>query len=90
MYLRGVIEEPRYSQDLDALREQYPQIDEVQRRASWELSRNPRVGEPLEDAPDFRFLTTSPFEDVPSFRILYDFDEENVYLRSIAQKPKQS
>jgi len=90
MYLRGVVEEPRYSQDLDNLREQYPQIDEVQRRISWELSRIPRAGEPLEGAPDFRFFTTAPFEDVPTFLILYDFDEENVYLRSIAQKPKQS
>lgn len=88
MYLRSVIEEPRYSQDLDNLREQYPQIDEVQRHISWELSRNPRGGEPLEDAPDFRFFTTTPFEDVPPFRVLYDFHEENVYLRSIALKTK--
>jgi hypothetical protein len=83
MYLRDVVEEPRYSEDLDHYRRLYSAIDDVQAIISWTLSRQPTIGQPLLVAPDFRVFTTSPFQDMPAFWVLYTFDTERVYLHSI-------
>lgn len=83
MWLRDVVEEPRYTEDLDNLRRAYPEIDDIQAIISWTLSRTPRIGEPLSIAPDFRVFTTSPAGKLPSFWVLYTFDGDRVYLHSI-------
>lgn len=88
MYLRDVVEELRYSQDLDNFRRRYPHMDEVQALLVWELSNNPTLGNSLYFAPDFRLYETSRYEAMPVFYILYTFDENRVYLHSIEPKPE--
>lgn len=82
-YLRDVVEEPRYSQDLDLLRRQFPSLDEIHADLTWELSLHPAVGQPIAFALDFRLYTTVPTNDTPAFHILYSFDKNKVYLHSI-------
>jgi len=82
-YLRDVVAESRFSQDLDNFREKYPQIDDVFMAVSWTLARDPRQGTPLPVAPDFYVFETTPIGNVPAFWILYNFDEQKVYLQSI-------
>jgi hypothetical protein len=83
MYLRDVVEEARYAQDLDNYRRLFPEIDDLQAIIVWILSRQPTSGEPLAVAPDFRVFTTEQTATMPAFHILYSFDENNVYLHSI-------
>jgi hypothetical protein len=82
---RTVVEEPRFSQDLDGFRRIYEGMDDVYTAVAWALSRDPRLGEQLRVAPDFRVLTTTAAHDTPSFWILYTFDAEHVYLHSIEE-----
>jgi hypothetical protein len=82
-YLRGVIEDPLYQQDLDNFRRLYPEIDEVQRLLGNELSAHPTAGIPWAIAPDFRAYKTSAYRSVPPFWIVYRFDETTVTLLSI-------
>jgi hypothetical protein len=58
-------------------------MDDVHQALTWELSRRPSAGIPLDKAPDFRFFKTTAFGDTPSFWVLYSYDAENVYLHSI-------
>lgn len=83
MYLRDVVEEPRYTEDLDNYRRLYPEIDDVQAIISWTLSRQPTIGLPIPFASDFRLFGTTAFKNVPAFWILYSLDAERVYLHSI-------
>jgi hypothetical protein len=83
MYLRDVVEEPRYAQDLDNYRRLFPEIDDLQIIIVWTLSRKPTSGEALAVAPDFRVFTTEPIANMPAFHILYSFDENFVYLHSL-------
>lgn len=83
MYLRAIIEEPRFTQDIDSYRRLYSHIDDVHEDLTWVLSRDPRLGEPLAVAPDFRLYTTTAIGDTPAFWVLYTFDAERVYLHSI-------
>lgn len=83
MCLRGVVEEPRYSQDLDRFRRMYSLVDDVHEDLTWILSRHPREGKTLTFAPDFWLYTTTAIGDTPAFWILYTFDTERVYLHSI-------
>jgi len=82
-YLRDVVEEPRYTQDLESLRRQFPSLDEIHADLTWELSQHPTAGIPLPFASDFRLYTTTPTKDTHAFHILYTFDENKVYLHSI-------
>lgn len=84
MWYRDIVEEPRYSEDLDHLRSLYSELDDVQEIISWTLSRDARIGQPLPYAPDFRVITTSPIGSTPSFWVLYTFDTNHVYLHSLA------
>jgi hypothetical protein len=84
MYLRDIVQEPRYGQDLDDLRRFYPEMDQVQASIGWELSRDPRAGEPREYAPDFHLFLTGEAGDTPAFYILYSYDTDKVYLHTIA------
>jgi hypothetical protein len=83
MSLRTVIEEPRFTQDIDGFRRKYPRIDEVHLAITWILARTPFAGTPLEVAPDFRVFETTAVGDTPAFWVLYTFDHEKVYLHSI-------
>ena len=83
MYLRDVVEEPRFIQDFDGYRQLYANMDDVHRDITWTLSRDPRVGDPLDKAPDFRLYTTTAIGDTPAFWVLYTFDAERVYLYSL-------
>jgi hypothetical protein len=85
MPLRDVIEEKRFTQDLDAFRKLYSDMDDVHQIITWTVSRNPRVGEPLEVAPDFRLFMTNAIGKTPAFWVLYTFDDEHVYLHSLQE-----
>jgi len=85
MPLRDVVEEKRFTQDLDAFRELYSNMDDVHQSITWTLSRDPRVGEPLEVAPDFRLFTTTPIGKTPAFWVLYTFDADCIYLHSLQE-----
>lgn len=80
---RQVVEQPRFTYDLDLYRNLYPRMDEVHAALAWTLSRNPRVGQPLGDFPDFWVFKTTPSYDTPSFRVLYEFTGESVILHAI-------
>lgn len=82
-YLRTVIEEQRFTQDIDNFRRIYARIDDVQRAITWQLSRNPLIGTPLPMAPDFRVYETDSVGSTPAFWVLYSFDVNCVYLHSI-------
>lgn len=82
-YLRDVVEEPRFMQDLDSYRDLYPRIDEVHASISWELSHHPALGTPLSVAPDYRVFETNAVGDTPAFWVLYWFDTKKIYLCSI-------
>lgn len=82
-YLRTVVEEPRFTQDVDRFREKYPRIDEVHEALTWDLARRPSGGTPLDKFPDYRVYTTTEIGDTPAFWVLYSFDEYKVYLMSI-------
>jgi hypothetical protein len=86
---RGVVPEPRYTQDFDDLCTLYPDLDEVQSHLESELSENPRAGEPLPFAPDFRLYTTAAVGATPAFDILYTFDTRQVYLHSIYEHRRE-
>jgi hypothetical protein len=83
MYLRDVVEEPRFTQDLDSYRPLYDHMDDVHQAITWTLSRDPRVADPLEHFPDFRRFITTAIGDTPAFWVLYSFDETRVYLHSL-------
>jgi hypothetical protein len=83
MYLRDVVEDPRFTQDLDSYRQLYANMDDVYQDITWTLSRHPRVGDPLPVAPDFRLYTTTAIGDTPAFWVLYTFDSDKVYLHSL-------
>lgn len=83
MYLRDVVEEPRFTQDIDFYRSRYPRIDDVHASVTWSLSRDPRLGSPLPVAPDFYVFETTPIGSTPAFWVLYTFDQNKVYLHSI-------
>lgn len=85
MSLRNVVEEPRFSQDIDGFRKIYARMDDVYIGIAWSLSHDPRIGEQLRVAPDFRLLTTTAVDDTPAFWVLYTFDTENVYLHSLEE-----
>jgi hypothetical protein len=82
-YLRDVVEEPRFAQDIDGYQAKYAHIDALHEWVTGTLSENPRAGRPFKEAPDIRVLTTPPIEDVPAFWVVYTFDENKVYLLSI-------
>jgi hypothetical protein len=83
MYLRDVVEESRFTQDLDGYRRLYSNMDDVHQIITWTLSRQPMVGDALSFAPDFRLFTTTPIGKTPPFWVLYTFDAERVYLHSL-------
>jgi hypothetical protein len=83
MYLRDVVEEPRFAQDMDGYRRLYANMDYVYLDIAWRLSRDPRIGDSLDKAPDFRLYTTTAVGNMPAFWVLYTFDAERVYLHSI-------
>jgi hypothetical protein len=85
MSLRDVIEEPRFAQDLDAFRKIYSNMDDVHQSITWTLSRDPRIGDSLEVASDFRLFTTTAIGKTPAFWVLYTFDDEQVYLHSLQE-----
>ena len=82
-YLRDVVEEPHFAQDIDSFRSKYNHIEELHEWITNTLSANPRYGEPLKQAPEFYLLTTPIIADTPSFWVFYRFDENYVYLLSI-------
>jgi hypothetical protein len=82
-YLRDIVEEPRYSQDLDNFQHLYPDMDIVQGQIAWNLSKRPTVGNRLEFVPDFWIYETTATQDHPAFTVLYTFDENKVYLHSL-------
>jgi hypothetical protein len=67
MPLRDVIEEKRFTQDLDAFRKLYSHIDDVHQSITWTLSHDPRVGESLEVAPIFGLSRLHPLVRRPRF-----------------------
>jgi hypothetical protein len=83
MHLRDVVEEPRFTQDLDSYRRLYANMDAVHQDITWKLSRQPAIGIILPFAPDFRLFTTKSIGETPAFWVLYTFDEERVYLHSL-------
>ncbi|MEO8395905.1 MAG: hypothetical protein ABI700_23115 [Chloroflexota bacterium] len=83
MYLREIVEEHRVLDDITHYRERYPGFDDFYQAMTGKLSENPRIGDPLSYAPDFRLYTTVSTNDAPAFNILYTFDENKVYLHSI-------
>lgn len=83
MYLRDVVEEPTFSEDIDYLRNRYEAIDDVHQWLTWTLSENPRAGERLKFAPDFWLITTPVLADTPSFWVMYRFAPNKIYLHSI-------
>jgi hypothetical protein len=85
MSLRDVVEEPRFTLDLDDYRDSYDNMDDVLSSITWALSNDPRAGEALEVAPDFRLFTTTAIGDTPVFWVLYTFDAERVYLHSLKE-----
>jgi hypothetical protein len=62
-------------------------MDEIQARLTWELSRNPRAGEPLTFAPDFYLISTSVTGSAPAFWILYTIEPDTITLHSIEPFP---
>ncbi|HVU14773.1 MAG TPA: hypothetical protein VHD90_26035, partial [Phototrophicaceae bacterium] len=82
-YLRGVIEEPRFTEDFDLFRQRYPDMDEIHRWITDQLGENPRLGEVLKQSPEYRTLVTLAVGKTPAFWVFYKFDERNVYLLSI-------
>jgi hypothetical protein len=80
---REVIEQERFTYDLDLYRNLYPRMDEVHDAITWTLSRNPRVGQPLADFPDFWVFKTTGSYALPAFRVLYEFTGEAVILHAI-------
>jgi len=85
MSLRDVVEEPRFTLDLDYYRQSYDNMDDVHSSITWALSNDPRTGEALEVAPDFRLFTTTAIGNIPAFWVLYTFDADRVYLHSLEE-----
>jgi hypothetical protein len=81
--IRTVIEEPQFSSDLDAYRRLHLGIDDVYLELTWLLATQPRIGETLYFAPDFRLYQTPPHGQTPAFWIMYTFDDNHVRLYSI-------
>lgn len=83
--LRDVVEEERFTTDIDAIAQKNGRIYEVRDAVAWALSRDPRLGTPIEQATDFRVYETTPSGDIPAYWILYTFDTQKVYLHSIQE-----
>lgn len=83
MWLRTIVEEQRFLEDFDNFRRLYPGLDKLHITITYTLARHPRVGNPLEIAPDFRSLYIQARSETPAFWLLYTFDENNVYLHSL-------
>jgi hypothetical protein len=81
--IRTVIEETRFTNDLDNYRRLYPNVDKVYLEMTWLLATQPRVGEALDFAPDFWRYQTSAVGEVSPFWILYTFDDNHVWLQSM-------
>ncbi|MEO8393325.1 MAG: hypothetical protein ABI700_10065 [Chloroflexota bacterium] len=82
-YLKEIVEEQRFSKDIDSFRGKYTHIDELQEWISNTLPGNPRIGRPFKEDPELYVLTTPVLQDTPSFWVVYFFDENKIYLRSI-------
>ena len=85
MPLRTVIEEDRFTTDIDSFRRRYEGIDELHATVTYILAEYPRMGTPLRIAPDFYVYETLPVANTPAFWILYTFDDLHVYFHSIQQ-----
>ena len=83
MYLRGVVLESRYAEDLDNLRQLYPEMDQVEAHLESELSENPRLGDLSPTSDDFRVYTTGAVGQTPAFWVTYTFDVNQIFLHSI-------
>jgi hypothetical protein len=86
MSLRDVVEGEVFTQDIDNLRRLYgDDIDELHRGITWALSNDPRIGDPLPQAKDYRVFTTTPIGKLPAFWVMYTFDTEKVHLVSLQE-----
>ena len=86
MPLRDVVEDEVFTEDIDNLRRLYGDaIDELHRGITWALSNDPRIGEPLPKARDYRIYTTTPIGNLPAFWVMYTFDAEKVTLVSLQE-----
>jgi len=83
VFIRDIVEEKRFTQDLDNFRKIYARMDEVFYAFSWALAKDPRLGTSLEQAPDFWLFETTEAGDTPAFWVLYSFDQQKVHLHSI-------
>lgn len=65
---------PSFEEDLERLRETYPNIDRVYRAIYIQLLEYPEYGTPIPDKPHLRILLTTPIGNMPMFRVLYRYN----------------
>jgi len=81
---REIVQDPRFTQDFEMYRQNYPEMDDIYRAMTLSLQDNPFEGKPLETFPDFRTYLTHPHGNVPVFHVLYSYDTEHIYLYAIS------
>ena len=92
MHLNTVVEEHSFMKKIEKLKSKHPRIYEIKDAIIWVLVRNPMVGEPLSNDPNYRVHETSPLDtEAAKFWILYRYDQEKekIYLLSIMPVPEQ-
>ena len=83
MTARTIVEDTRFTTDLDHFRTIYPELDDIYASLSFLLATSPWVGTALRVAPDFRLFRTRESSRTPPFWVLYRFDDTTVTLYSI-------
>lgn len=94
-FLRTVVEERSFAEDLNDLMHKYDGMDEVKRCIDWMVARNPLQFDQVIGFSDYYILKTTDVEagiaPIPSFRVLLKYSEEqdvnNVYLIAIEGVP---
>lgn len=72
--LRAIYQTPTFETEIEALREDYPRIDEVKTGIKWGLGKVPQYGERLPRYPNHRIFLTFPIGPMPPFKVLYEYN----------------
>ncbi|MBL8118776.1 MAG: hypothetical protein JNJ78_14685 [Anaerolineae bacterium] len=84
MPLRDVVQDPRFRQDFEMYRRNYPEMGVIYAAMIEVLQERPTSGVvAMETFPDFRIYLTDPVDDTPAFNVMYSYDVNNIYLHAI-------
>jgi len=84
--IRGVFEDDAVREAIDKAAENNPRVAEVFRGLGWGLAREADVAGyelPGQNPPQYLYKTSSPIVGDPVITARYDFDDKEVYIRSV-------